>query len=70
MAITVFGQVIAARVEPVRHGLFLRASHAAAERIDRGTPVEVDGVSFVVRHLMRFPAGEPEVWALLVPQGR
>jgi hypothetical protein len=70
MAVMVFGRVIAARVEPVRHGLFLRCPHGDAEHLDRGSQVQVDGAAFVVRHLMPFPAGEPEVWALLVPQER
>lgn len=69
MSVVVFGREIVARVEPLRGGYFLRCSQAEGERVNPGTPVEVNGRPFVVRHVMRFPAGEPELWARLMPRG-
>jgi hypothetical protein len=67
MLIRIRGRTVCAIVEPIRHGYFLRLNLTDSFGVDAGTPVEVDGRPFAVRHIIEADAGEPEAWALVSP---
>ncbi len=65
--VTFSGRSLAATVNPIPTGLFLKASLADTGSLDVGSVVEVDGRPYRVLYVLRFPAGENEVWATLGP---
>ena len=54
-------------VEPIRDSYFLRLNLTDSFDVNAGTPVEMDGWPFAVRHIIEADAGEPEAWALVSP---
>lgn len=61
MEIRVRGRVVSASATPMRGGYFFRCPHTDAFWIGLGTEVMVNGEPYTARHILRFPAGEPEV---------
>lgn len=67
--VTYSGRTLDAQAERTHEGFFLRCG--SAEPLHQGAIVEIDGKPHRVKWLLRFPAGEPTLWAIaeqLVPQ--
>jgi hypothetical protein len=70
MDVKINGRMIRATVQPVRNGFFLQCASVDAFYLADGATVELDGKRFEVRYSIRFPSGEPEVWAMVMPWER